>query len=431
MAPPQSDHLDRQMRETPDGRYNSRVTDSSRVAGNMARSAGIPQRLRNEGMDSPTSSNQSLSWIESWVEIASQPSSSSLSSIGDEIVTTGLRVQHDPNSRRRRRTAPGNTRPVGLEVRHTGTSSQEEYEESESESEEDHVMTSSNEHNPASRLPPTQQEYDAGSDSDDDDENATALGRRTEDIFTPQPNAFSHPPSSQTHQRPMAPGSYFPRSSQAPNSYPRPAPRSHQSSYNQADHDAALRASLTTLLSIGAAAARGLPKRNSPSQATPLSNEPMALRFVPESELLGTTSNNAPNTSRPLSPSTRARTSPSLSSQDAVLTDKSKRKATTPKPAGEKARVAKKKKVQLVEEAMISPTLLTWVMSAGVIVVVSVVGFGAGYVIGREVGRGEALGLNSTTIFDGGNCGKEVVRGSTGSLRRFRWGSGVAKSIVA
>lgn len=319
--------------------------------------------------------------------------------------------------------------PIALEARHTGTSSQEEYEESESE--EDHILTSSNEHMmPAARLSTTQQVYDAASDSDDDDENATALGRRTDPIFTPQPNAFSHPPSQNASQRPMAPGSYFPRASYQSSSYPnRPTSRA-QHSYNQVDHDAALRASLTTLLSIGAAAARGLPKREQSNPgANTMTNEPMSLRFVPESELMGGNVN-APNSSRPLTPSTRARSSPSVSSQEAVMTDKAKRKATTVKPTGEKARVAKKKKVQIVDEAMISPTLLTWVMSAGVMVLVSVVGFGAGYVIGREVGRGEGLGLNGTAL-DGGSCGREAVRGSSGSLRRFRWGSGVAKRIVA
>lgn len=287
-------------------------------------------------------------------------------------------------------------------------------------------MSSSNENiPPVTRLSTVSQPaYDAGSDSDDDDEEATALGRPTEPAFTPQPNAFSHPPSSQV------PGSYFPRTSH-PGASTRSSynnrPRTQNPSYNQADHDAALRASLTTLLSIGAAAARGLPKREQGSQPPP-SNEPMNLRIVPESELMGTT--NAPNSSRPLSPSTRARSSPSISSQEAI--EKGKRKASAAKPTGEKARVAKKKKVALVEEALISPTLLTWVMSAGVVVLVSVVGFGAGYVIGREVGRQEALaGLNSSSMLgDGGSCSREVARGS-GTLRKFRWGSGVAKSIVA
>lgn len=83
---------------------------------------------------------------------------------------------------------------------------------------------------------------------------------------------------------------------------------------------------------------------------------------------------------------------------------------------------------------MISPTLLTWVMSAGVVVLVSVVGFGAGYVIGREVGRGEVMtGLNGSSMAGGGGgCGREVARGSTGSLKRFKWGiGGAARGVVA
>ncbi|KAI1031036.1 hypothetical protein LB504_001018 [Fusarium proliferatum] len=59
----------------------------NRMSPNGARSSpGLPSQRRHD---------------ESWVEVASQPSSSSLSSIGDEIVTTGLRVGN-PYVRRRR-----------------------------------------------------------------------------------------------------------------------------------------------------------------------------------------------------------------------------------------------------------------------------------------------------------------------------------------
>lgn len=397
----------------------------------MARSSGVPPRLRNDGgipfsSASPYQADQESA--ESWVEISSQPSSSSLSSIGDDIVTTGLRVQSEIHNRRRRRAqAPSH---IILEPRHASTSSQEEYEESESD--EDHVMTSSNEHIiPVASLP--RPEYDAGSDSDDDDENATALGRRTDagPAFTPQPNAFSHPPSAQRTGHGHS-GSYFPPHAAA-RVAPYPPSRTHsRQAYNshQADHDAALRASLTTLLSIGAAAARGLPKRNqNAGGATIASNEPMGLRIVPESELMGPEPIIA-NTSRPLTPSTRAKSSPSVSSQEAV--EKGKRKAPV-KPTAEKTRALKKKRMQVLEEdGLVSPTLLTWVMSAGVLVLVSVVGFGAGYVIGREVGRGEAItGLNGTTLVDSSTCGREAVRGSTGSLRRFKWGVGTAARAVA
>jgi hypothetical protein len=374
----------------------------------MARSAGVPQRLRNDGksnLQQISTSSTPLTISESWVEISSQPSSSSLSSIGEEIVTTGLRV--DPNSRRRRRIQPGAPSRIGLEARQTSTSSQEEYEESESE--EDHLLTSSNEHIlPATQLPATI--YSSDSDDDDDDENSTALGRRTADVFTPQPNAFSHPPSS----RAPVPGSYFPSSSTAPQN-----PNPYVSNKRQpTDHDAALRASLTTLLSIGAAAAKG--KRAATNPAT-TNAEPMGLRLVPESELTGTVQ---PNISHPLSPSTRARSSPSISSQEAI--EKGKRKAAA---SGEKTKRRKKVAVSEVNE---DSTLFTWVLSAGVLVLVSVVGFGAGYVIGREVGRHEVSGFG---ISDGGSCGREVVKGgSGGSLRRFKWGisgGGGARSVVA
>jgi hypothetical protein len=123
-----------------------------------------------------------------------------------------------------------------------------------------------------------------------------------------------------------------------------------------------------------------------------------------------------------LTPSTRARSSPSISSQDIV--EKGKRKANA---ASEKVKRRKKVLVQDADIEGVSPTLLTWVVSAGVLVLVSVVGFGAGYVIGREVGRQEvsSFGIPDTS------CGREAVRG-TGSLRRFKWGiGGGGRSVVA
>lgn len=59
----------------------------------------------------------------------------------------------------------------------------------------------------------------------------------------------------------------------------------------------------------------------------------------------------------------------------------------------------------------VSPTLLTWIVSAGVVVFVSVVGFGAGYAMGYESGKEEGRLLS---------CGKS----SPVRVRRFRWGGG-------
>lgn len=186
------------------------------------------------------------------------------------------------------------------------------------------------------------------------------------------------------------------------------------------DNDAALRASLTTLLSC-AAAARGLPKTKEEAEAQVRSggvgpsNQPMDLRLVPESELIE-------DPPQAVKSSPRKQRSPSKTD-----TDKSKRSAS----AGRTPRATKKKKTVIVtEDTSISPTLLTWVVSAGVVVLVSVVGFGAGYVIGREVGRQEALAAGVSGINETSSCGREVIRTSSGSLKRFKWGA-VGKSIVA
>jgi hypothetical protein len=251
----------------------------------------------------------------------------------------------------------------------------------------------------------------------------------------------------------------------------------------QADNDAALRASLTTLLSC-AAAARGLPKHDE-RRTTPgvvPSAQPMELRLVPEAELMGNTpppptstpasgaaktahqARTASNSSAPSAPSSNS--GRSQQDQDHHHPEKTKRAAAT---QSRPARAAKKKRTSATlldgdpasaaTEAdtapffSVSPTLLTWVVSAGVVVLVSVVGFGAGYVIGREVGRQEgvasALTGGGAGAFGAGasnasaataGCGSELVRaggGAAGSavsgggtLRRIRWG-GVGKSVTA
>lgn len=59
---------------------------------------------------------------------------------------------------------------------------------------------------------------------------------------------------------------------------------------------------------------------------------------------------------------------------------------------------------------------MTWVVSAGVVVLFSAISFSAGYAIGKEVGRVETGVMNGK---DGIVCGKEVGRG----LRKLRWGT--------
>ena len=390
-------------------------------------------------------------YSESWIEVSSQPSSSSLSSVAaEEPNPNALRLQFDQHGRRRRRLNRNHPLPPGLPIRSLSAagSSQEEYEESESES--DRIMTSSNEAleqntsediSPAAPISSASASEETSSNNaeddggDDDDENSTALGvPNTEPVFTPQPNVFSHPPQSSTnrHTRSLETRtSYFPVHRTSPHrrsahSYPNRSRTSH-TPYNMiapshtADHDAALRASLSTLLSC-AAAARGLPKREGPTtqqQSSRASNriEPTSLRLVPESAITG----EAVPPSLPPRPSVRRRNSTtSLSS-----TDKGKRKASSSKDRNRESRSKKRRANSPGREPHthhISPTLMTWVVSAGVVVLFSAISFSAGYAIGREVGRLET-GMSGGK--EGIVCGKEVGRG----LRRLRWG-GSSVSVV-
>ncbi|KNG44162.1 hypothetical protein DDE82_002247 [Stemphylium lycopersici] len=386
----------------------------------------------------PVASSSRQHSDESWIDIASGPSSTSLSSATDEIITTGLTVQHDSNIHRRqnRRSRGGGQFSIGTGYRISaagGNSSQEEYEESESES--DRVMTSSNEaigpsplrHELPSRSPQSVASSETMSEREDDeeDENATAVNypRSSRREFQPRPNAFSHP-NSQQPIRSQSGTVYTPRraartSGQRQHSYPQHSPYNAVAPNYQPDHDEALRASLSTLLSA-AAAVRGLPKPGQTRTAPPSSSrvDPTSLRMVPESVALGDISEETTS-----SPHSTSSSSPS---------EKSKRKASPPlagaRSSSKDRRAVKKARKTgppLIEE--ISPTLLTWVVSAGVVVLVSAIGFSAGYVVGKEAGHAEAMGHIGAAGTEAGRCGKEAASGIKGTglgLRKIRWGSG-------
>lgn len=429
-------------------------TVAPNVSSTLPRSAtaSTQQRQPHDGQSSPLGSDRQhlLTGLESWIEVSSHPSSSSVSSIGDDIDTTGLQVGPANRPRRRR---PHQHPLAHVHARHTNGrghsgldgSSQEEYDETESE--EDRLLTSSTENviaGHASHHTPLRQVFSAhvvapdSSDEDDDDENATALGRRPSEPFHPQPNAFSHPPSHLLHRH--STGSTAPQHHRRPSFTRRANTRSGRapdfmSPNYQADNDAALRASLTTLLSC-AAAVRSPPrdgeKELSEQRAPANSNQPVALRFAPESELMAPSPSPAP--SRGSAQPDQVKTTPA-SSPEPASGEKIKRTAT-PTSSSKSPRATKKKRTTTSEDALISPTLMTWVVSAGVVVLVSVVGFGAGYVIGREVGRQETLGSlagagNMSAASEGGSCGREVLKSGGGTLRRFRWGSGIGRSVVA
>ena len=359
---------------------------------------------------------------ESWVEISSQPSSSSLSSIDNEIITTGLRVQPLDLRRHRRNTTLETSTAAQVEdaVRRT-TSSQDEYDESSSE--DDGGVTSLREglQIRPGRLSPRLQMaglraedvcFPSPSDDDEDeeDEEGTALGvTQPESTFTSQPRTGgvgATPIGGRVGQR----DSYFPQQSRA---------LRFSETAHRAANDEALRASLTTLLSC-AQAARSLPKAPYAGEragARP-GGEMQEFRLLPEAELPGTVPPPASTATQPSgqSPSTRPRSSVTASADE-------KEKSASKRKSGLQPAKTKKKRagthvhstesgaqVHQVLTQNVSPTLLTWIVSAGVVVFVSVVGFGAGYALGFEAGTEEGKLLG---------CGREVpVR-----VRRFRWGT--------
>jgi hypothetical protein len=339
--------------------------------------------LRSEGMSVISLPHHLPDVSDSWIEISSRTSSASLTSANDaNIIHTERPSRHLRPSPIIDQLPPRSTSTAG--------SSQDEYEESESES--DRVMSSSNE-----------------DIQEDDDETSTALGVGTLDkVFTPQPNAFSHPPSATPYRR-HVPDSYFPAQTQrdattTQRSYQRNVQSRPRPSSYQPDHDAALRASLTTLLSCAAAVR---PKHTDPHLQRPTpprtSTQPTALRLVPESELNNI---NSPQTRRTASPKPPKRKS---------------REASKERAAKKARAAATAKALSTPSDEVMSPTLATWMISAGVVLVFSAISFSAGYAWGREVGRFEGeMGL------PGGGCSREVLRGGG----KIRW-SNATSSIRA
>jgi hypothetical protein len=69
----------------------------------------------------------------------------------------------------------------------------------------------------------------------------------------------------------------------------------------------------------------------------------------------------------------------------------------------------------------VNPTLLTWFVGAGVVVLVSALSFSAGYITGKEAGRAEVLEFGFGAG-EAGRCGKEaMMAGASRGLRRLRW----------
>ncbi|KAJ5798064.1 uncharacterized protein N7503_007360 [Penicillium pulvis] len=389
---------------------------------------------------------------DSWIDVSSQPSSSSLSSAAtnDDIITTGLHVeprdagmyQHRSRRRRMQHLAAVATAHVDYSSREASlaSSSQEEYEESESDP--DPNMSSSNEdiHRPslpAPRSVPSAQS-DAAS-SDDEDDTSTALGMGiSPSPFVPQPNVFSHPPltndpswtrpSESRRSQPSILSNSSRRTAIRRESYPSGSRQSRRSPQSQ--HKPAYLPFCPVLLLLVASPSPRTNGLHPPLPPRPA--QPSSFRLVGVSVAMGEESDDE-NASSPQYAEASAPVGPSLRRDPRSPVPpsgppgKTKRRSTSPKDRTSTSK--KSRRASLTDStAPVSPTVMTWVISAGVVVLFSAISFSAGYMLGREVGRTE-MGMMGDGSIPGARssaaCGQEAVRGG---LRRLRWGTAAAGS---
>ena len=427
---------------------------------------------------------------DSWIEINSQASSSSTSLHTNS--SPGL--AEEQQWRRRRRRLPRNAASGPTPTTHLPSygSSQPSSEASEEDEESDRLL-SSNEHLnllPANTSPlaPSSSSDDPSTVEDDDSATALGMGKSTSHLFTPPANAFSHPPSynSARTSRPLSPRG---RHTSAPTHRLSPSRRlenrrasagagSH-SPYNmiapshRTDHDAALRASLSTLLSCAAALkpdrspdlsrpalqppkpqSAGRMQRGEDGNANANVNvnavQPSTLRLVPESSLQSRrrvsparqrerdrdrdlkrrdknrSSPSDRNATTPLSnphgttdPSQSPRKRPRSSSPPVTTAATTSNHVSPPTKAQAPSQSQSQPHTQSQSQTTTptpTPSMITsWALTTGAIVLLSVVSFSAGYVVGREMGRAEVACQRVGGW--GGGCARDVGVRDIGGIR--------------
>lgn len=342
---------------------------------------------------------------DSWIEVSSQPSDSQyISSSDDHIITAGLRISQ--TRRKRRGTARPTSRPQ--ELLEPDSSSEDDGDEGEGEDMGTmiHSMTMSSDG------------YSSPDDDDDGESDDEASASDTNGKVFSSSQRPGVPYRRQT--TPVASSAYGNRGSHAYSGYNSFAPN------HATDHDAALRASLSTLLSC-AAAARGLPK-SSMSQALPGSqSQHQGGRVAVDSLTLvreggePSSSVNRAGKSRSLSITSNA-TSASRSPSSEQLAKKGVKKPSSVerKRSGKSSSKSQRRShtregTEEGEMSLSNISYMTLAISAGAIVVLSALTFSAGYALGREAGKGEGGLLSSVSRSTEG--GKAVVKGTGRSIR--------------
>ena len=403
---------------------------------------------------------------DSWIEVSSQPSDDTYSS--DEILTlSSPRGQHPRRKRKIRRNEilPGNE----------GVS--KVYDNTADDLSEVEVVDGSS--GPGSSIGelPMQEDFESSSSAageeddgseeegktEDEEDTGTMLGvgyRNGERTRGVGMGSSRIPPRYSTHsvnefQRTLQPNPShsFLRHRHTPSNSGAGSGRHLQPfGATKADHDEALMASLSTLLSC-AAAARGLPRVSEqgasspggPSRVPTMSSSRVqldTLQLVPdqvmaekEKDSRGIAATSAPATIPPVaserkSTSTvssnsgdhasriRTRSSSNSRSNSKKRTESSSKKRSSSSSGKSRPRSSSPRGTSRLTSTLSSTdaSLLTLAISAGAVIILSAISFSAGYVLGREVGKTEADAAISVVERTGAVV-REAHRGGRGLVR--------------
>ncbi|KAK6348437.1 hypothetical protein TWF718_006231 [Orbilia javanica] len=349
--------------------------------------------------------------VDSWIEVASQPSDSytSSSSPEDPVITSGLQVQRRKNRTRRRRNSTSTAIPAASRA----VESSDESDGSDGSDEElDDIDLNTIDNMGGSITDPSLSEGEEGSSDEESDEES--------DEGEIQPVA-----GLSSYVSPQRPQGNFRTFSRDP---PQP------------DHDAALRASLSTLLSC--AAGVGSASKPRPNERMGSIQEHVRPATIPTLSLV-TDSEREAMMSRPPPPPQYRRTvhnppppqtppqqkrpaSPPRKSRDDTQTTKHKSKTKTRRSAKAAPAPSVTMASAMASISASNMTYLTLAVSAGAVIIVSAISFSAGYALGKEVGRSEMLELGSS----GSDIVKRAASGTVGKVGgRIVMSSGVSSGL--
>ncbi|KAK6358508.1 hypothetical protein TWF730_007839 [Orbilia blumenaviensis] len=374
-----------------------RITYSHSHSHSHSRSSGSDfihvDRSNNRRMAAPPDR------VDSWIEVASQPSDSytSSSSPEDPILASGLQVQRRKNRARRRRNSTSTAIPAASRA----VESSDEYDDDDDDDEDlDGLDLNAIESMGSSITDPSLSEGEEGSSDEEDDEDEGEI----------QPVAGL----SSYVSAPLRPQNNFRTFSRDP---PQP------------DHDAALRASLSTLLSCAAgvgSASKPRPNERLGSiqeHARPAPIQTLSLVTDSEREAMMSAPRRPPpppqyrrtvhNPPPPQSPLERKRpVSPRRPREEVQATSKHKPKTKTRRSSKTTAAPNATMASTMASISASNMTYLTLAVSAGAVIIVSAISFSAGYALGKEVGRSEMLELGSS----GGDIVKRAASGTVGKV---------------